>query len=216
MSQLEHRVLPAELATVRAEPAGEGQKPHIVGYAAVYYDGTPRTEYKLWEGAVERILPGAFTRAVAEDDVVALFNHDSNLLLGRKSAGTLKLTADNIGLHYDIDPPDTQAGRDTQTSLARKDLRGSSFSFVAMDEQWRKENGIRVREIRGARVYDVGPVTFPAYPATTAGVRSAEDLAEVRARCTAWEAEEERQAKDLAAKLAGVQARARAVEVGVE
>src|ERR1700728_2523684 len=76
----------------------------ICGYGAVFYDGTPDTEYPMWPGAVERIMPGAFDRALREDDVRGLFNHDPNLLLGRTASGTMRLRVDDVGLWYSIDP----------------------------------------------------------------------------------------------------------------
>lgn len=205
---LERRIISRDMAGVAAQRRDD-QAPRIVGYAAVYYDGTPATEYPLWDGAVERILPGAFDRAAAEDDVRALVNHDANLLLGRTAAGTLGLTVDGKGLRYEIEPPDTQAGRDAVVSLERGDLSGSSFSFVTTDETWIKEDEIRVREIRGVRLFDVGPVTFPAYESTTSGLRADGELAEARASLAAAEAAQrarEAEAIDLDVRLAEVRA----------
>jgi HK97 family phage prohead protease len=205
----ERRTLATDQAAVRASSSADGKRT-IEGYAAVFYDGTPGTEYELWEGAKERILPGAFSKAVKSDDVRALFNHDPNHLLGRTTAGTLRLTEDSRGLGYSIDPPDTQAGRDTLVSLDRGDLSGSSFSFVVTDENWRKEDGIRIREIRGAKLFDVGPVTFPAYAGTAALARSADDVAAARA---AFEQQEAAEAVDRQHRLEAIRRRARLVEI---
>jgi HK97 family phage prohead protease len=162
----------------------EGKDPRVVGYAARYYDGTPGTQYQLWEGVVERIMPGAFDRAAKEDDVRGLFNHDPSLILGRTSAKTMSLTVDARGLKYDISPGDTTTGRDVREHLKRGDVTGSSFAFVTTDEEFRKEGGVTVREIRGVKLYDVGPVTFPAYEASSAGLRTVggDDLSELRRR----------------------------------
>lgn len=160
--------------------------PAIIGYGAVYYDGTEASQYALWDQCVERILPGAFDRAVKEDDCRALFNHDPNLVLGRTKSKTLRLDPDSKGLRYEIDPPDTTAGNDVRTSLARGDIDGSSFSFLVTDQEWRTEDGVDIREIRGVQLFDVGPVTFPAYEGTTAGVRSGDDLAEARDAYDLW------------------------------
>ncbi|MFQ5439684.1 MAG: HK97 family phage prohead protease [Paracoccaceae bacterium] len=150
----------------------------ITGHAAVYYDGSKSTEYELWRGAVERIMPGAFDRAIGDngDDVRALFNHDPDHLLGRTGAKTLMLSSDDKGLRYEIDPPDTNIGRDVMASIERRDLTGSSFSFIVLEETWRKDDdaNLEIREVNDVQLFDVCPVTFPAYAATTADSRDAE------------------------------------------
>ncbi len=117
-------------------------------------------------------MPGAFDRAIREDDVRGLFNHSPDMVLGRTKAKTMRLSVDAMGLAYEIDAPDTQVGRDLVESLRRGDIDGSSFSFTTTDEEWRKEGGVQVRLLKGVALYDVGPVTFPAYEATSAAARS--------------------------------------------
>lgn len=178
----------------------------LSGYAAVFYRADdPGTEYELWDGAVERIMPGAFDAAVAGDDVRALFNHDPNHLLGRTKSGTLRLSVDSVGLRYDVDLPDTQAGRDTATSAERSDLSGSSFGFAIRSggARWRREGNIEVRELLGLQLFDVSPVTYPAYKATSVAVRS-EDVGAIR---------EEWQAEQAEAEAATVIERAYEVEI---
>lgn len=156
---------------VKVEARAEGEPAKIMGRAAVYYDGRAETQYELAPNVVERILPGAFDAAVARDDVRVLFNHDPNMILGRTTAGTARLSVDGSGLNYEVDPGDTTVSRDVQTYLKRGEVSGSSFRFVVTDERWVKENGVRVRQIQGVRLMDVGPVTFPAYTATTSSAR---------------------------------------------
>jgi HK97 family phage prohead protease len=163
--------VPFDSSRLAVEKRADG-KPVIVGYAAVFYDGTERTQFELWDGMVERITPGAFRNAVATDDVRALFNHNSDHVLGRSTAGTLSLTEDDVGLRYEITPGDTSISRDVQEYIARREITGSSFSFSVLDETSRKEGGLEIRELRGVKLYDVGPVTFPAYEGTTAAIRS--------------------------------------------
>jgi HK97 family phage prohead protease len=104
---------------------------------------------------------------------VALLNHDSNLILGRTSSGTLELSSDDKGLRYTVTPPDTQVGRDTISLVRRRDLRGSSFAF-AVDEagqHWTSDDEGSVREIRDvAMLADVSVVLTPAYPASSVAV----------------------------------------------
>ena len=150
----------------------------ITGYAAVYYrEGKKNTEFKLWDDFVERIAPGAFD-SVLKQDVRALFNHDSNHVLGRTKGKTLRLSVDEKGLKYEIDVPDTQTGRDLLTSIKRGDVTGSSFSFM-LGKNGAEINDDGKRVVRTitkvSKLFDVGPVTFPAYEGTAAKSRDEEE-----------------------------------------
>ena len=185
-------------ARARVEIRGDGDEPqHIFGYAAVYYrEGDPGSEYWIWDDLVERILPGAFDRAISEKhDARGLFNHDPDNLLGRVSAGTLELASDSVGLSYnipiDLDDPDHQR---VVAKIRRGDLTGSSFAFSNPMQNWidtKNADGdvITVREITDLDLHDVSPCTNPAYESTAAGIRAAVvselDLIEARSRCAA-------------------------------
>lgn len=147
----------------------------LTGYAAVYN----RHSLPLREGGSqfrEIILPGAFDKILRKrsSDVVALLNHDANLILGRTSSGTLELSSDEKGLRYTVTPPDTQVGRDTLELVRRRDLRGSSFAFavdVGKGERWTSDEQGAVREIREVSLLaDVSVVLTPAYPASSVTV----------------------------------------------
>ena len=148
----------------------------LTGYAAVYN----RFSLPLREGGSafrEVIRPGAFDRILArqrgKQDVVALLNHDSNMILGRTSSGTLELSSDEKGLRYTVTPPDTQVGRDTLELVRRRDLRGSSFAFAVDDkgQNWTSDDQGAVREIRDVSLLaDVSVVLTPAYPASSVAV----------------------------------------------
>lgn len=184
---------------LRPELREESEKsPVIAGYASVFYDGTPDTEYELWSGLRERIMPGAFDRAIREDDVRALMNHDPDNLLGRTATGTLRLLVDKRGLYYEIDPPATSYGADLMAILRRGDISGSSFSFRVTGEEWKRDGDEDIIEITGVALYDVGPVTFPAYEATTAEARFDRMKAQARIR----------------ASIAGAKARVRVLDLG--
>ena len=215
---MERRYLDMQSAGVTIEERADGAE-RIVGLAAVYYDGSPGTEFKLFDGLVERIMPGAFD-GVLGDDVRGLFNHEPSLVLGRRTADTLSLSATDRGLQYDITPGDTQAGRDTVTSIQRRDVQGSSFSFSmgGDGEAVFREIGddLTVREIiRVGRLFDVGPVTFPAYEATSTGLRSV-DMASVRSELDKWQSERgaavAERVRNAASKRIGV--RMREIEAG--
>ncbi|PWV99414.1 HK97 family phage prohead protease [Mangrovibacter plantisponsor] len=163
---------------VRAEQQGDSPT-RIIGYGSVF---NSRSE-PLW-GFREVIKPGAFDD-VLNDDVRGLFNHDPNFILGRTTAGTLSLSVDERGLGYDISAPETQTIRDLVLSpMRRGDISQSSFAFrVARDgENWYEDDeGVVIREItRLSRLFDVSPVTYPAYQDADSGVRSMKAWQEAR------------------------------------
>lgn len=171
---VEKRFLPQRASGARVvAQRGRGRAARIVGYGAVFYDASdPGTEFEIVEGVFERIMPGAFDRSLRENDVRSLFNHDTNFVLGRTSAGTLKLTTDARGLRYRIDVPEAQTIRDLVLSpVERGDVSGSSFMFLPRDSRWLdRPDGSLVREIHDVDLVEVGPVTFPAYQSTTSDV----------------------------------------------
>ena len=151
----------------------------ILGYGAVF-----NSRSENLGGFREVIAPGAFD-SVLEDDVRALFNHDPNFVLGRSASGTVRLSVDESGLRYEIDPPDTQTIRDLVLApMARGDISQSSFAFrIARDgDQWDEdEDGVIVRTVtRVQRLYDVSPVTYPAYVDASAATRSLKAWKEAR------------------------------------
>lgn len=162
--ELERRFLTKQLRAT-----GDGDKRKITGYAAVFNSLSENLG-----GFREMIMPGAFSDALG-GDVRALLNHDPNLLLGRTVANTLVLSEDELGLRYEILPPDTSYARDLMISLDRGDLDQSSFGFRVIEDSWVRptdEEPIPIRKLHKVELFDVSPVTFPAYPATSAGVRS--------------------------------------------
>ena len=149
-------------------------KATITGYAAVFYrEGEAGTQYSLWDDLVERIAPGAFDRALKEKhDARGLYNHDPANLLGRVSSGTTRLSVDAKGLKYEIDLPGTRAGQDVEALIERGDLSGSSFAFLPRKVTYTVGDNGDVRTIEDVDLFDVGPVTYPAYEGTSVGMRS--------------------------------------------
>ena len=126
-------------------------------------------------GFTETIDPGALDGADMSE-VVALFNHNATKVLGRTTAGTLRLTRTAAGLAYEIDLPDTQVARDLYTSITRGDVRGSSFAFRMADkggETWKLGPGgiYERRVIKIAKLLDVSPVLIQAYKAGSVSAR---------------------------------------------
>ena len=156
-------------AELTIETRASGQTA-IVGYAAVYN----RLSLDLG-GFREMILPGAFDKVLSrqrgKQDVIAVFNHDPNILLGRTSSGTLQLSSDEKGKKYSVTPPAERA--EIISLILRRDVFGSSFAFtVSKDgESFASDASGAVRSIREVSgLYDVGPVVNAAYPASTSGI----------------------------------------------
>ena len=156
---------------------------HITGYAVVWN----RYSANLG-GYVEQFRPDAFNESLRNDDQIASYNHEYDMLLGRRSAGTLTLEPDDVGLRYDIayDAEDDDHRR-VRRKIERGELRGSSFTFrwLPDGEEWGyTDEGMLVSTVTRASLLEVAPVVFPAYPATeeadfAVGLRS---LAEAEGR----------------------------------
>jgi len=148
----------------------EDKPPKIIGHAAMFNSRT-----RIGWSFYEEIAPGAFTKTIQEADVRALFNHDMNYILGRTKSGTLRLSEDEKGLAIDCDPPQTDLIRDLVLApIQRGDVDQMSFAFEAVRTEWiDQENDLPIRRLLEVKLYDVSPVTFPAYEDTDVAVRSA-------------------------------------------
>lgn len=146
--------------------------PVIAGYAVLYNQRSVDLG-----GFVEEFAPGAFG-ATLQGDVRALWQHDTASVLGRTKSGTLKVWDDERGVAFELQPPDTQVGRDAVTSIQRGDVDQMSFGFAVewdgdkRGDLWTElENGMYLRRVVRATLFEVSPVTFAAYPQTEVGVR---------------------------------------------
>ena len=143
-------------------------------------------------GFREIIAENAFEN-VLNDDVRALINHDPSLLLARTTSGTLNLEQTKKGIQYSFDVPDTTYGRDLIISMERGDITQSSFAFTIEDDSWETTEDGEVRTINKVKqLYDVSPVTYPAYP-------DADDLTLAQRSLAVYREKEEnkKQEKDL-------------------
>jgi HK97 family phage prohead protease len=163
----------------RAEVIAGGS---LRGYAAVF--DQPTWRQRDFAGS-ETIARGAFADVVG-GDVLALVNHDMGQVLGRTSAGTLRLSEDDHGLAFEVDLPDTTLGRDVRELVARGDLAGMSFT-AQVGQVERTEGGVIHRSFK--RLVDVSVVTMPAYAGTSVMSRNTppaislrEQLVRARAR----------------------------------
>ncbi|TNH04315.1 HK97 family phage prohead protease [Testudinibacter sp. TR-2022] len=133
----------------------------------------------LWD-FVEQFTPNAFAESLAEgQDVRALFEHDHTKLLGRTAAGTLSLVEDNIGLRFELVPPDTTLGRDLLVSVERGDISGMSFGFRTLSDSWDFEQEPMLRTINRAELVEITITSIPAYPESSVQIAK-RSMAEAR------------------------------------
>ncbi len=160
---VEHRM--CEISEIRTAEDDEGK--HIEGYAAVFN----KFSVPIY-GFREKIAPGAFKKTIKKEDIRALFNHDDNFVLGRNTADTLELKEDKKGLFTRTTPPDTQWAKDLLVSIDRGDITGMSFQFRTITDEYNMQDGNLIRTLKEVKLYDISPVTFPAYPDTSVSVRA--------------------------------------------
>ena len=163
----ESRHLTAKLCELRA--ADDSDAPVIEGYAARF----DVLSEDLGFGR-EVIKPGAFKRSLnnSGNEVVALWQHLDEYPLARRSAGNLDLEEDDIGLRVQIRPDKTSYALDLAASIRGGTVKHMSFGFRTIEDAWRTEDGEAVRDLIEAQLFDVSPVTTPAYPQTDVAVRS--------------------------------------------
>ena len=174
--QRQMRQTRAAAGTFRTREA-EGQL-YVEGYFAVF-----GALYEMWPGATETILSGAFREAL-NDDIRALVDHDTRLVLGRTKAGTLELKEDEKGLfgRIRINQQDADA-MNLYHRVQREDVDQCSFGFDILDEEMVEGPGAGVVQwrIKKVKLYEVSVVTFPAYEQTSVQARK-KDYQQARER----------------------------------
>lgn len=170
MSTRESRVLAFD-SEIRMTTSADGKRT-LVSTAPPW--DTLSVPMRMFDGRTfrEKFERGAFGD-LAGSDIIATFQHDDSLLLGR-TPSTLRLTDGDDGLRYEVDLGDTTIARDVAEHVSRRDVRGSSFEFSlrgnpsSPGDTWEEqEDGTWVRTVRAAKLYQVGPVTHPAYESGT-------------------------------------------------
>ncbi|MBC2367827.1 HK97 family phage prohead protease [Listeria booriae] len=150
----------------------------IEGYASVFNSPTMIADWYQ-----EEIADGAFAETLASGkDARALFNHNWDYVLGRVSAGTLKLEEDSHGLRFEVTIPDTSFAADLRISMERGDINQCSFGFVILEEETNYEvEPMQVRILK-VELYEVSIVSLPAYEDTVASLRSKEFMEDAKKR----------------------------------
>lgn len=175
------------------ETREDGGNPRIEGYFAVF-----NSIYEVFDGCTESIAPGAFTDEL-NSDVRALIDHDTRLVLGRTTAGTLELREDEKGLWGDIavNPKDSEA-MNCWARVERGDVSQCSFGFNILDEEHEeREDGTHHFTIRKVKLFEVSVCTFPAYEDTAVSARKA-DIAEIEKRkADIWREERKKKLKEV-------------------
>jgi HK97 family phage prohead protease len=153
----------------------ESDQEYVDGVGVVY-----DKEVEIWDGYFEKIRSGAFDKCLKRGaEIKSFFNHNPDYVLSTtRSDPKLVIEDTPTGLRFYSPIPDTSYGRDLVENLKRKNVRGASFSFSVPESGsiWREENGNYYREIVEAEIYEVGPVTNPAYPTTKVKCRSVDDV----------------------------------------
>lgn len=143
--------------------AADGSE-ELVGYAAVF------NRYSQDMGGwVEMVAPGAFAQTITQADIYGLFNHNPDAILGLNTAEppTMRLEEDVTGLRYEVDLDSDPTAEVVRAKVKRGELRGSSFGFMTLESEWSvTEQDMPLRVLKSVRLFDVGPVTYPAYLAT--------------------------------------------------
>lgn len=192
---IERRCFSSEVRAIKQD-----DKDVVRGYAAKF-----NVLSENLGGFREKIAPGFFDD-ILDDDVRALMNHDNNFVLGRTKSGTLRMGVDETGLWYEYDDPGTSYSRDLLISMERGDVDQSSFQFQVEEDKWEEdEEGRFIRTlIKGKRMFDVSPVTFPAYPDTTVAKRSLEQLQQETKPDMGWQIEAEARNRSLTIKAKSI------------
>lgn len=141
----------------------------LVGHAAVFDSPADLGEF------VEVVRPGAFTRSLQQPGgIMALYDHERRSVLGKVSAGTLRLWQDAKGLSFELDLPDTSVGRDLAVLVQRGDVSGCSFGFLTPEggDRWQQRGDKLTRELRNVDLREITITPLPAYRDTCVAKRS--------------------------------------------
>lgn len=164
--QLERRFFPFEVRVATKNDAA------VIEGTGIVYNQLSNVMYGMWR---EQIAPGAFSDSIAKRDIRALWNHNTDFPLGRTGNGTVRVSENETGIHFENDPPSTSWGNDAVASIRRQDVNQMSFGFVTIEDSWSYGTDEQlIRTVRKGELWELSPVTFAAYPQTDVAVRSLE------------------------------------------
>lgn len=165
--EVEKRELLSEGIEIRESENGTKT---ITGYAVKWEMKSQTLGY--WYRFKEQFKKGAFIETLTQEDQRALWSHDTSQVLGRTKNGTLRLFEDDIGLRFELDLPPTTLGNDVYQTIKRGDVDGVSFGFKMVKEEWDESDPDNiVRSVTKAKLLEISPVAFPAYPDSTVSAR---------------------------------------------
>lgn len=168
MKKMETRELLSSSIEVRE---GENGSRTISGYAVKWEMKSHTMGY--WRRFKEQFKKGAFSDSLTQDDQLALWSHDTSQVLGRTKNNTLRLYEDDIGLRFELDLASTTLGNDAYETIKRGDIDGVSFGFRMVKEEWDESDPDNItRSVTAAKLVEISPVAFPAYPDSQVSARS--------------------------------------------
>ena len=176
----EIRYIPAMSLEIRDDASPDVMA--IKGYV-VKFNERSSLLYDEW---YERVAKGAFSKSLEENTIKALWNHNSDIVLGSTKSRTLKLEEDDgrdrnldIGLRFDLELPNSSQAKDIYESIKRGDVDGVSFGFYIRDngDRWEylKDEDVYERTLLDIDLIEISPTPFPAYPTSEVGKRSLEE-----------------------------------------
>lgn len=203
MDKMEKRILTTTVE-LRAKGESEQESRTIEGYAVKWEKLSETLGY--YRRFKEKIAKNAFDETLKNDSQRALWNHDTNYLLGNTTSNTLRLSTDEIGLRFEMDLPNNTWGSDVLESVKRKDVTGVSFGFAVKGEEWDESDEDQIiRTITKAKLYEISPTPFPAYPDSEVSSRSIDEAYKSfeNAKKDTFFIENKRKLLDLRKKLIG-------------
>lgn len=147
----------------------ENDKQRVLVGTPIIYNSPSELIYGYFQ---ERIKPGAFDKCLAKQpDIMCLRDHKAEWILGRVSSKTLRIIPSDNGISIECDMPNTTYALDLAESIRRGDLKGMSFGFDVITDEWYMKDKVRTRDVLEADLFEVTFTTIPAYPDTEVGLR---------------------------------------------
>lgn len=168
----EKRFLKVEKLEVRTQGEGDNPSMTVFGYAVMW---NQRSQL-IWDTFYEVVAKGAFTKALEQNTIKALWNHNTDYVLGSTKPATLRLKEDDKGLYFEIDLPNNDWGRNAFESIRRGDVDGVSFGFYVNDCDWlyMQDEEAYLRTLLEIDLFEISPTPFPAYLTSEVDTRSME------------------------------------------